>query len=41
MIGELQDLEGFRVGEIQVMIFVLGKDDSGRVAGVRTLSVET
>src|SRR5262245_33501236 len=41
MTGELQNLEGFRVGEIQVAIFVLGKDDSGRVAGLRTLSVET
>jgi Nuclease A inhibitor-like protein len=39
--GELRDLEGFRVGEIQIQIFVLGTDDSGKVAGLRTLSVET
>jgi hypothetical protein len=38
---ELKNLEGFRVGEIQIQIFVLGKDDSGKVAGLRTLSVET
>jgi len=41
MIGELRNLEGFRVGEIQINIFVLGTDDSGKVAGLRTLSVET
>jgi len=41
MTGELRNLEGFRVGEIQIKIFLLGKDDSGRVAGLRTLSVET
>ena len=38
---ELRNLEGFRVGEIQIYIFVLGTDDSGKVAGLRTLSVET
>jgi nuclease A inhibitor-like protein len=41
MTGELQNLEGFRVGDIQIKIFVLGKDDSGRVVGLQTLSVET
>ena len=41
MTGELRDLEGFRVGEIQIQIFVLGTDNSGKVAGLRTLSVET
>jgi hypothetical protein len=41
MTGELRNLEGFRVGEIQIHIFVLGTDDSGKVAGLRTLSVET
>jgi hypothetical protein len=41
MTEELQALEGFRVGEIEIHIFVLGKDDSGKVAGLRTLSVET
>src|SRR5262244_292844 len=29
MTGELKSLEGFRVGEIQIKIFVLGKGDSG------------
>jgi hypothetical protein len=38
---ELKDLEGFRVGAIQIKIFVLGKDDSGKVVGLQTLSVET
>jgi Nuclease A inhibitor-like protein len=41
MTGELQNLEGFRVGEIHINIFVLGKNDSGRVVGLQTLSVET
>jgi hypothetical protein len=41
MTGELRDLEGFRVGEIQINIFVLGTDGSGKVVGLRTLSVET
>src|SRR5215813_519422 len=41
MTGELRNLECFRVGEIQIRIFVLGKDDSERVAGLQTLSVET
>jgi hypothetical protein len=41
MTGELRNPEGFRVGEIQISIFVLGTDDSGKVAGLQTLSVET
>ena len=41
MTGELRNLEGFRVGEIQIKIFVLGTDDSGKVVGLQTLSVET
>jgi hypothetical protein len=41
MTEELRNLEGFRVGEIQINIFVLGTDDSGRVIGLQTLSVET
>ena len=41
MTEELHDTEGFRVGEIEIQIFVLGKDDSGKVVGLRTLSVET
>jgi nuclease A inhibitor-like protein len=41
MIRELQNVVGFRVGEIEIHIFVLGQDDSGKVVGFRTLSVET
>jgi hypothetical protein len=41
MTEELKNLAGFRVGEIQIKIFVLGKDDSGNVCGLQTLSVET
>jgi Nuclease A inhibitor-like protein len=41
MTGELRNLEGFRAGEIQINIFVLGTDGSGKVVGLRTLSVET
>jgi hypothetical protein len=40
MTEELKNLEGFRVGQIQIKIFVLGKGDSG-VCGLQTLSVET
>jgi len=41
MMEELKNLEGFRVGEIQIKIFVLEKNDSGRAVGLQTLSVET
>src|SRR5215813_6914448 len=41
MTGELRNLEGFRVGQIQIKIFVLGTDGSGKVVGLRTFSVET
>jgi hypothetical protein len=41
MMEELKNLEGFRVGEIQIKIFVLGKGDTGNVRGLQTLSVET
>ena len=41
MTDGLRNLAGFRVGEIEIHIFVLGQDDSGKVAGLRTLSVET
>src|SRR5262245_44510135 len=37
----LKNLKGFRVGEIQIKIFVLGQDASGNVYGLQTLSVET
>jgi len=38
---ELEDLKGYRVGEIEVEIYMLGKDHSGKVCGLQTLSVET
>ena len=41
MTEELHDIEGFRVGEIEIQIFVLGQYGSGKVVGLRTLSVET
>jgi len=41
MMEELNNLEGFRVGAIQIKIFVLGANDSGGVVGLQTLSVET
>jgi Nuclease A inhibitor-like protein len=41
MTEELKSLEGFRVGEIQIKIFVLGKGDTEKVCGLQTLSVET
>src|SRR5262245_12385949 len=41
IMGELKNLEGFRVGVIQIKIFVLGANDSGRVVGLQTLSVDT
>jgi hypothetical protein len=41
MTGELRNLAGFRVGEIEIKIYVLGQDNLGKVVGLRTLSVET
>jgi nuclease A inhibitor-like protein len=41
MTTELRNLAGFRVGEIEIHIYVLGQDDSGQVVGLQTLSVET
>jgi len=41
MTDELRNLAGFRVGEIEIAIFVLGQDDSGKVCGLKTLSIET
>ena len=40
MMEELKNLAGFRVGEIQIKIFLLGTDDD-KVVGLQTLSVET
>jgi hypothetical protein len=41
MTEELRNLAGFRIGEIEIAIFVLGQDASGKVCGLKTLSVET
>lgn len=37
----LENIRLHRVGEIEVEIYLLGKDDSGNVCGLQTLSVET
>jgi len=38
---ELEDIRLFRIGEVQVDIFVIGLTRGGTVAGVRTRAVET
>src|SRR5262249_16207761 len=37
----LEDVRLYRVGEIEIEIYLLGKDGSGKVCGLQTLSVET
>jgi hypothetical protein len=37
----LKDVRLYRVSEIEIEIYLLGKDGSGRVCGLQTLSVET
>jgi hypothetical protein len=37
----LKNLQVFRIGEIQVAIFFIGRNATGDWAGVRTLSIET
>ncbi|MCC6328916.1 MAG: hypothetical protein IT174_10400 [Acidobacteria bacterium] len=40
----LDQLDGpatYRIGRVQIDIFVLGRDEEGRIAGFRTRSVET
>ncbi len=37
----LGDVKMFRAGRVQIEIFVLGRDDEGNIAGVRTSAVET
>jgi hypothetical protein len=37
----LKDLRGYRVGEIEIDIYVLGRDNSGKILGLQSLSVET
>ncbi len=38
---ELRELHAFRIGQIQIDIFVVGIDSAGRLAGIRTKAVET
>jgi hypothetical protein len=38
---ELENVRLYRVGEIEIEIYLLGKDGSGKVCGLQTLSVET
>jgi hypothetical protein len=38
---ELHDITVYRVGEIQVHVFILGFTADGTVAGMRTLLIET
>ena len=37
---ELENVRLYRVGEIEIEIYLLGKDSSGKVCGLQTLSVE-
>jgi hypothetical protein len=39
--GGLTDLQVIRFGSVRVSLFVVGKCSDGRIAGVKTLSVET
>jgi hypothetical protein len=38
---ELTDIEVYRVGEIQVDVFIIGRTAGGQVSGLRTLLIET
>ena len=37
----LSDIKVYRVGEIEINCYILGKTDSGAIAGLSTISVET
>jgi|SRR5262245_43093316 len=37
----MDEVRLYRVGEIEIDIYLLGKDGSGKVCGLQTLSVET
>ena len=37
----LENVRLYRVGEIEIEIYLLGRDGSGKVCGLQTLSVET
>lgn len=39
--AELEDLHVYKTGEVQVDIFVLGRDKDGKTAGVKMKAVET
>jgi Nuclease A inhibitor-like protein len=39
--NNLDDIRLYRVGEIEIEIYLLGKEGSGKVCGLQTLSVET
>jgi Nuclease A inhibitor-like protein len=41
IMNELENVRLYRVGEIEIEIYLLGKDGSGKVCGLQTLSVET
>lgn len=38
---ELENVRLYRVGKIEIEIYLLGNDGSGKVYGIQTLSVET
>ena len=38
---ELADLQMFRFGRIRISIYVVGRDSEGRLAGIKTMAVET
>jgi hypothetical protein len=41
MMTRMEDVRCYRVGEVEIEVYLLGKDDSGEVWGLQTLSVET
>jgi hypothetical protein len=41
MMTQMEDVRCYRVGEIEIEIYLLGKNDSDKVCGLQTLSVET
>jgi hypothetical protein len=41
LIDNLAEITMFRAGRVQVEIFVVGWDDEGNIAGIRTSAVET
>ena len=41
LMDNLIEVTMFRAGRVQVEIFVVGRDDDGNIAGVRTSAVET